>query len=181
MSRSFCWICRSSKNTLDGRPWAFRHIGKYAGQPLKYYIKDVVPDGDYVWHFGRCRRIFKNIDGERITKQEACNVVGLQDEKQLKKRTVKGYAWLLRNEEGAEGHCVEDPCTCPFKYPPQNAAMITQEYEIAQVSIILATFMLMLSFILCRKYRKISISNSNARQGEKDQDMGSESDSSDGF
>ena len=47
------------------------------------------------------------------------------DEKQLKKRTVKGYAWLLRNEEGAEGHCVEDPCTCPFKYPPQNAAMIT--------------------------------------------------------
>ena len=165
--------------TQEGRPWAFRHIGKYAGQPLKYYIKDVVPDGDYVWHFGRCRRIFKDIDGERITKQEACNVVGQQDEKQLKKRTVKGYAWLLRNEEGAEGHCVEDPSTCPFKFPPPNAAMITQEYEIAQVSILLATFMLMFSFMLCRKYRKLSISNSIV--GGKDGDVGSDSDSSDEF
>jgi hypothetical protein len=172
------WVERGG-NAVDGKPWAFRHVPlSDAGKPLKYFMKDKVPDGDYIWHFGRCRRIFKDIDGNTVTRQETCNVLGKQDEKQLEKQTVKGFAWLLSQGE-AGGMCVEDAGTCPYKPPwdMSSADMLTMEYEMAQNCAILGTLCILYAVQLCRKYknRKAAVNASVAGEDSSD----SEEDDSD--
>ena len=149
------WVEKGGAD-LDGNPWAFRHTPlHHQGRHLTYYVKDEVPDGDYKWHFGRCRRIFKDIDGNPVNNEQKCKVVGQQDEKQMTKRTVKGYTWLIQECDGCEGLCVEDPRTCGFSFPPGNANMITVEYEMAEYSILAATLLSLVSIQLMRKLKEL--------------------------